>query len=79
MVVTNWKEIRKEILIFWEGNFVLRKDRKGIFCFRKVEALFAGKASKISLQARDPPASRNIREAGVGGGVNCMKAKDCRI
>jgi hypothetical protein len=42
MVVTNWKETRKEISIFWErnGNFVLRKDRKGMFCFRKLEALY---------------------------------------
>ncbi len=39
MVVTNWKEIRKEISISWEGNFGLRIDRKGIFRFRKVEAL----------------------------------------
>ena len=31
MVVTNWKDIRKEISIVLEGNFALRKDGKGIF------------------------------------------------
>jgi hypothetical protein len=39
-VVLAWLVTR----LFWEGNFGLRKmrkDRKGSFCFRKVEALVA--------------------------------------
>jgi hypothetical protein len=57
-VELNRKEIRKEISIFWKENFVLRKDRNGIFRF--LETRILGGLSPLLLKvkgAQAPPPS----------------------